>query len=59
MRISAVGQHGHQLTRLAAMNCYLVREADGFTLIDTNLKNSDRRRADRFQLQPRPHAGEA
>ncbi|NJL93009.1 MAG: MBL fold metallo-hydrolase [Anaerolineae bacterium] len=36
-------QHGHlyQLTRfLGAFNCYLVREDDGFTLIDTNLPGS-------------------
>lgn len=41
MRVSPVGQYGHQLTRLGMINCYLVREDDGFTLIDTNLKGSE------------------
>jgi len=30
----------YQLTRLAVINCYLVRENDGFTLIDTNMGGS-------------------
>ena len=29
-----------QLTRLDLVNCYLVREVDGLTLIDTNLPGS-------------------
>lgn len=29
-----------QLTRLGAFNCYLLREDDGFTLIDTNFQGS-------------------
>ena len=29
-----------QLTRFGAVNCFLVREADGFTLIDANVKGS-------------------
>ena len=36
-------QHGTyllQLTRLAAFNCYLVREEDGFTLVDTGFAGS-------------------
>lgn len=36
-------QHGNylfQLTRMGAFNCYLVREEDGFTLVDTNLSGS-------------------
>lgn len=36
-------QHGDsliQLTRLFAFNCYLVREDDGFTLVDTGLSGS-------------------
>lgn len=28
-----------QITFLGALNCYLLREADGFTLIDTTIKN--------------------
>jgi glyoxylase-like metal-dependent hydrolase (beta-lactamase superfamily II) len=40
MKSTPVTANGHQLTRLGLVNCYLVREADGFTLIDTNLSNS-------------------
>ncbi len=40
MRATPYGQYLIQLTRLGAINCYLVREADGFTLIDTNLPGS-------------------
>jgi glyoxylase-like metal-dependent hydrolase (beta-lactamase superfamily II) len=38
-----ITQHGDtliQLTRLFAFNCYLVREDDGFTLVDTGLSGS-------------------
>jgi len=41
MKITPVAQHGLQLTRLGLINCYLVREADGYTLIDANLKGSE------------------
>jgi glyoxylase-like metal-dependent hydrolase (beta-lactamase superfamily II) len=34
----ALGSQSLQLTRLKLINCYLVAEADGFTLIDTNFK---------------------
>jgi len=34
------GEHLLQLRRLLAFNCYLVREEDGFTLIDTGLPGS-------------------
>jgi glyoxylase-like metal-dependent hydrolase (beta-lactamase superfamily II) len=40
MKSTPVTANGHQLTRLGLVNCYLVREADGFTLIDANLSNS-------------------
>jgi glyoxylase-like metal-dependent hydrolase (beta-lactamase superfamily II) len=40
MKSTPVTANGHQLTRLGLVNCYLVREADGFTLIDTNLSGS-------------------
>lgn len=40
MRITKHGEHLWQLTRLALVNCYLVREPDGFTLIDTGLQGS-------------------
>lgn len=37
MRIREVGPNLIQLTQMGAFNCYLVREDDGFTLIDTGL----------------------
>ncbi|GCE03125.1 MBL fold metallo-hydrolase [Dictyobacter aurantiacus] len=35
MKVTAAGDNLFQLTYLRAVNCYLVREDDGFTLIDT------------------------
>ena len=35
MKITATSNNLFQLTHLGAINCYLVREDDGFTLIDT------------------------
>ena len=40
MRTSTISHHGVQLTRFGLINCFLVREPDGFTLIDANLKDS-------------------
>ncbi|WP_263380704.1 MBL fold metallo-hydrolase [Granulicella paludicola] len=40
MKIKPISQHGMQLTRFGLMNCYLVRESDGFTLIDTTIGGS-------------------
>jgi glyoxylase-like metal-dependent hydrolase (beta-lactamase superfamily II) len=37
MRRNHYGEHLIQLTRLGSMNCYLVREDDGLTLIDTGM----------------------
>ncbi|GER92172.1 MBL fold metallo-hydrolase [Dictyobacter vulcani] len=37
MKIHTNSQHLFQLTCFGAMNCYLVREEDGFTLIDTTI----------------------
>ncbi len=37
MRITSISTHSSQLTRFGFINCYLVREADGFTLIDTTM----------------------
>jgi glyoxylase-like metal-dependent hydrolase (beta-lactamase superfamily II) len=37
MTITPISPDSWQLTRLGLMNCYLVREADGFTLIDTTV----------------------
>ncbi|ADW67406.1 MBL fold metallo-hydrolase [Granulicella tundricola] len=41
MKISSVGEYGKQLTRLGAVNCFLVLEDDGYTLIDGNLKGTE------------------
>ena len=40
MKITQVSSCSRQLTRLGLMNCYLVRESDGFTLIDTMISGS-------------------
>ncbi len=37
MKVRAYGDNLIQLTRLGFVNCYLVREEDGFTLIDTGM----------------------
>ena len=37
MNITQISPYSHQLTRLGLMNCYLLREDDGFTLIDTTI----------------------
>ncbi|MCA9874234.1 MAG: MBL fold metallo-hydrolase [Anaerolineales bacterium] len=37
MKLTQHGQNLWQITRLWAFNCYLVREPDGLTLIDTNM----------------------
>jgi glyoxylase-like metal-dependent hydrolase (beta-lactamase superfamily II) len=42
MKITPISSHGHQLTRYGLMNCYLVRESDGFTLIDTTTSGAAR-----------------
>ncbi|MGH2542777.1 MAG: MBL fold metallo-hydrolase, partial [Ardenticatenaceae bacterium] len=40
MKITQHGNHLWQLTRLFFFNCYLVREDDGLTLVDTGLAGS-------------------
>jgi glyoxylase-like metal-dependent hydrolase (beta-lactamase superfamily II) len=40
LAVSAAGDHLVQLTRMHVSNCYLVREHDGLTLIDTSLRGS-------------------
>jgi glyoxylase-like metal-dependent hydrolase (beta-lactamase superfamily II) len=37
MKVRASSNNLFQLTQLVAFNCYLLREDDGFTLIDTNM----------------------
>ncbi len=41
MKVTASGNNLFQLARLIAFNCYLVREDDGFTLIDTNMSGQE------------------
>lgn len=41
MKTTTVSPHSIQLTRYGFVNCYLVRESDGLTLIDTGLAGSD------------------
>jgi glyoxylase-like metal-dependent hydrolase (beta-lactamase superfamily II) len=40
MKVTQVTPNSLQLTRLGFVNCYLVRESDGLTLIDTGLPGS-------------------
>src|SRR6266513_75314 len=37
MKVTSTTNNLIQLTHLIAFNCYLLREDDGFTLIDTNM----------------------
>ena len=41
MKITRVAQYGLQLTRFNFVNCYLVRENYGYTLVDAGLKGSE------------------
>jgi glyoxylase-like metal-dependent hydrolase (beta-lactamase superfamily II) len=40
MKVRKISAHSHQFTRLGLVNCYLVRESDSFTLIDTGIPGS-------------------
>src|ERR1700761_6229210 len=40
VKTTQLSAHAWQLTRWGLVNCYLVRESDGFTLIDTGLPKS-------------------
>jgi hypothetical protein len=35
MKVTVIDEHLIQLTQLSSINCYLVREEDGFTLVNT------------------------
>ena len=37
MKVHAISAYSHQFTRLGLVNCYLVRESDSFTLVDTGI----------------------
>ncbi len=40
MRITSISPNSYQLTQFGLVNCYLVHEAEGFTLIDTGIQKS-------------------
>jgi glyoxylase-like metal-dependent hydrolase (beta-lactamase superfamily II) len=40
MKTTPVADNGYQLTRFGFVNCYLVRESNGFTLVDTGMGSS-------------------
>jgi glyoxylase-like metal-dependent hydrolase (beta-lactamase superfamily II) len=42
MKTTELSANALQLTRYGFVNCYLVRESDGFTLIDTGLSGSEK-----------------
>ncbi len=42
MKVRAISTYGHQFTRVGLVNCYLVRESDSFTLIDTGIPGGAR-----------------
>jgi glyoxylase-like metal-dependent hydrolase (beta-lactamase superfamily II) len=42
MKITQISGTSYQLTRMGFVNCYLVRESDGFTLVDTGLSGSEK-----------------
>ncbi|HEV2577666.1 MAG TPA: MBL fold metallo-hydrolase [Acidobacteriaceae bacterium] len=55
MKVHQISAFGHQFTRLGLFNCYLVRESDSFTLIDTTMSGGARRIVDaahRIAMEP-------
>src|SRR5581483_2058460 len=55
MKVRQLTPFGHQFTRLSLFNCYLVRESDSFTLIDTTMGGGARRFVDaahRIAMEP-------
>src|SRR5690349_6027680 len=54
MNITTHGNYLIQLTRILAFNCFLVREDDGFTLVDTNLAGSAKGILEAAQAQGAP-----
>ena len=57
MKVRSISTHAHQLTRLGLFNCYLVRESDSYTLIDSTLKGGGKAIiADARAVAPEPIA---
>jgi glyoxylase-like metal-dependent hydrolase (beta-lactamase superfamily II) len=55
MKVLQLSPFSHQFTRLGFVNCYLVRESDSFTLIDTTVPGGARRIIDaahRIAMEP-------
>jgi glyoxylase-like metal-dependent hydrolase (beta-lactamase superfamily II) len=55
MKVIQLSPFSHQFTRLGQFNCYLVRESDSFTLIDTTMGGGQRRiieAAHRIAMEP-------
>lgn len=57
MNVRKISPHSYQFTRLGLVNCYLVRESDSFTLIDTGIPGSAKRMIDAARaIAPEPIA---
>src|SRR5215469_16228345 len=56
LKTTAHGDYLYKLTRMWAFNCFLVREEDGFTLVDTNLSGSAQQILDAAQKLGAPIA---
>jgi glyoxylase-like metal-dependent hydrolase (beta-lactamase superfamily II) len=55
MKVREISAFGHQFTRMGLFNCYLVRESDSFTLIDTTMGGGAQRiieAAHRIAMEP-------
>src|SRR5579875_2152951 len=55
MKVTQISAFGHQFTRLGISNCYLVRESDSFTLVDTSIPGGAQRiiaAAHRIAMEP-------
>jgi glyoxylase-like metal-dependent hydrolase (beta-lactamase superfamily II) len=46
MKVHKVSVHSHQFTQLGLVNCYLVRESDSFTLIDSGIPGGAKKMID-------------
>jgi glyoxylase-like metal-dependent hydrolase (beta-lactamase superfamily II) len=57
MKVHAISKYAHQFTRLGLVNCYLVRESDSFTLIDTTVPGGAKKMIDAARaIAPAPIA---
>lgn len=57
MKVNRISAYSHQFTRLGLVNCYLVRESDSFTLIDTGIPGGAKMMIDAARaISPEPIA---